>query len=123
MLLAFGLVKLSITYFYRRLFVTRRGSAFDWATIATIVIVGLWTVSFFFGFLFGCGTHVSFNWGSVEDESHCTALLDLDNALVVSDLITDIIVLCLPLGVVGSSVMSCFLLESMTENGRSGTFR
>ena len=100
MISAFGLIKLSIAYFYRLLFVTRTGSAFDWATTTAVIIVLLWTVSFFFGFLFGCGTHLSANWGSVEDESHCTALLDLDNALVVSDLITDVIILCLPLGVV-----------------------
>lgn len=108
MVLAFGFTKLAITYFYRRLFVSCRGSPFDWVTRIAIAIVVLWTVSYFFGFIFGCGTHFSANWGSVEDEAYCTALLDLDNSFVVSDLVTDIMILCLPLPVV------CSLLRANT---------
>lgn len=102
MMLAFGLVKLSTAYFYRRLFVTSRGSPFDWATRISIAVIILWTITFFFGFMFGCGTHFFANWGSVQDEAYCTALLDLDNAYVVSDLVTDVMILCLPLPVVGT---------------------
>lgn len=74
---------------------------FDRATKCAIVIVGLWTASFFFGFLFSCGTHISASWGSVKDQVvHCGAAINLDNALVVSDLLTDVMVLVLPLPVV-----------------------
>ena len=99
--LAFGFIKLSIAFFYRRLFVTTRHTLFDWATKIAISIVLLWTICFFFGFLFSCGTHISASWGSVEDESlYCGATLDLDNALVVSGVLTDMMILCLPLPVV-----------------------
>lgn len=101
MVLGFGFIKLSITFFYRRLFVTAKNTLFDWATKVAIVIVVLWTVSFFFGFLFSCGTHISAAWGSVQDDvMYCGAAINLDNALVVSDLMTDVMILCLPLPVV-----------------------
>ncbi len=101
MVLAFGFLKLSIAFFYRRLFVTARNTWFDWATKLAIAIVVLWTVSFFFGFVFSCGTHISASWGSVKDqEVYCGAAINLDNALVVSDLLTDVMILVLPLPVV-----------------------
>lgn len=101
MILAYGFIKLSVTFLYRRLFVTGKGTLFDWATKVSISVVILWTLTFLFGFLFGCGTHFSAAWGSLNDAAlYCGATLDLDNALVVSDLITDILILCLPLPVV-----------------------
>lgn len=103
--LAFGFVKLSIIYFYRRLFVTGKASMFDLATRISIGIVVLWTIAYFFGFIFGCGTHFSANWGSVADEAYCKALLDMDNSFVVSDVITDVLILCLPLPVVCDSLL------------------
>lgn len=101
MILAFGFIKLSIICLYRRLFVTGKGTIFDWATKISISIVILWTISFFFGFMFDCGTHFSAAWGSLEGFAmYCGASLQLDNPFVVSDLITDIMILCLPLPVV-----------------------
>ena len=103
MVLGFGFIKLSIAFFYRRLFVTARQTLFDRATKIAIIIVLLWTVSFFFGLLFSCGTHISANWGSVQDQVlYCGAAVNLGNAMVVSDLITDVMILCLPLPVVSS---------------------
>ncbi|KAL8688492.1 MAG: hypothetical protein Q9218_005611 [Villophora microphyllina] len=82
--LALGSVKLSFIFFYRRLFVTARRTAFDWAVNIAIGVIVLWSVSLFFGFLFACGTHVSAAWGSVKDEEDfCGAALDLDNAYVL----------------------------------------
>lgn len=74
---------------------------FDWATKVTIAIAILWTLSLFFGFMFACGTHISASWGSVKDETdYCGAAIYLDNALVVSGLLTDVMVFALPLPVV-----------------------
>ena len=98
---ALGFLKLSIAFFYRRLFVTSRKTVFDWATKVAIAIVIAWTLSLFFGFMFSCGTHISASWGSVEDEKdYCGAATDLDNALVVSGLLTDVMIFVLPLPVV-----------------------
>lgn len=104
--LASGFTKLSIAYFYRRLFVTRNGLPFDWAIRISVTVVVLWSITFFFGTLLVCGTHISAAWGSVQDQSTCTAALDLDNAFVVSDLITDLLIFCLPLPVVGAPYVS-----------------
>ena len=101
MVLAFGLIKLSITFLYRRLFVTGRGTLFDWATKVCVSINILWTISFFFGTLFSCGTHFSAAWGSLEDDAlYCGAGMQLNSPFVISDLITDVVILCLPLPVV-----------------------
>lgn len=101
MVLAFGILKLSITFYYRRIFVTARGSLFDWTTRVAIAISVMWTITFVFGTIFSCGRHVSANWGSVQDALvYCGVGTNFTSALVVSDLITDVMVLCLPLPVV-----------------------
>lgn len=103
---AFGFIKLSIIFLYRRLFVTRRGTFFDWVTKISISVVISWTISFFFGFIFGCGTHFSAEWGSFRDYyTYCGVVIDLMNPLVVSDLVSDVMILCLPLPVVSVQVM------------------
>ncbi|KAA6413348.1 MAG: hypothetical protein FRX48_03094 [Lasallia pustulata] len=101
MILSYGFIKLSISFFYRRLFVSSRGAWFDWATKISIAVVILWIISFFFGYMFSCGTHISARWISFEDNAkYYGALPDLNSAFVVSDLITDIMILCLPLPVI-----------------------
>ncbi|SLM35585.1 hypothetical protein LPUS_04890 [Lasallia pustulata] len=100
-LLSYGFIKLSIAFFYRRLFVSSRGAWFDWATKISIAVVILWIIAFFFGYIFSCGTHFSAWWISFEDNAkYCGVLPDYDTAFVVSDLITDIMILCLPLPVI-----------------------
>ena len=60
-------------------------------------------ISFFFGLMFSCGSHISANWGSVKDSVvYCGAAINIGNALVTSDLITNVMILCLPLPVVRS---------------------
>ena len=101
MVLAYGILKLSITFYYRRIFVPARGTLFDWTSKVTIAIVVMWTITFFFGGIFNCGTHIFANWGSEQDILlYCVNATYFTSALVVSDLITDMIVLCLPLPLV-----------------------
>ena len=103
MVLAFGIIKLSITFYCRRIFVIARGSCFDWITKAAVAIVLLWTVGCLFAFIFSCGTHISANWGSDQDwMMYCGPSDQASSAFVISDLITDVMVLCLPLPVVSS---------------------
>ena len=106
MVLSYGFLKLSITYFYRRLFVTRSGSTFDIITKAVLVINAVWTIAFFIAVSLICGTHADANWGSVEDQLvYCSNSLKIDNALVVSDVITDGIVWLLPIPVVRDPIL------------------
>ena len=101
MILAFGIIKLSITFYYRRIVVIARGTLFDWITKIAIVIVLLWTIGCLFSSIFACGTHIFANWGSSQDSIlYCGPSYDVNSAFVVSDLITDVMVLCLPLPVV-----------------------
>lgn len=101
MILSFGIIKLSITLYYRRIFVGVKGTLFDWITRTAIVIVVLWTIACLLGTLLSCGTHFYANWGS-----YCGAMTDITNAFVVSDLITDIMILCLPLPVIWNLQMA-----------------
>ena len=101
MVLALGIIKLSITFYYRRIFVAVRGSLFDWIISVAISIVLLWTVGCLLAFIFSCGIQISGNWGSIHDLiTYCGLSGHVSNAFVVSDLVTDVMVLCLPLPVV-----------------------
>ncbi|MCJ1462679.1 hypothetical protein MMC07_001282 [Pseudocyphellaria aurata] len=101
MVLAFGIIKLSITFYYRRFFVTARGTLFDWITKAVVAVVVLWTIGCLLGFIFSCGIHISANWGNYQDFiAYCGPSEDVNSAFVISDLITDVMVLCLPLPVI-----------------------
>lgn len=117
MILSFGIIKLSITLYYRRIFVGVKGTLFDWITRTAIVIVVLWTIACLLGTLLSCGTHFYANWGS-----YCGAMTDITNAFVVSDLITDIMILCLPLPVVRSPNIEVSVADRIAKgHTRSGT--
>lgn len=123
MMLAFGIIKLSITLYYRRIFVGVKGTLFDWITKTALVIVVLWTLACLLGTVLSCGTHFYANWGSVQDIAmYCGPMTDITNAFVVSDLITDTMILCLPLPVVRSPNIEGFVADRIAKgHTRSGT--
>ena len=94
-----GLIKLSATFLYRRIFVVNKKSPFDMVTKVAITIVIVWTVAFLFAELFGCGTHFTYPWSALLHISQCDTNKRLD-ALMVSDLVTDIIIWILPIPMV-----------------------
>lgn len=97
MIAALGLVKLSVLFFYRSLFVVQRRTAFDILSLASIVIVVLWTLGFILAFAFNCKLNFSAAWGSQYDlMTHCNVGFGGEQALVISDFLTDLFVLCLP---------------------------
>ena len=103
MVLAFGIIKLSIMFYYRRVFVIARGTLFDWITKAAIAMALLWTIGCLFASIFSCGSHIFANWESAQDVMiYCASAYDASSAFVISDLVTDVIVLCLPLPVVST---------------------
>lgn len=91
-----GLIKLSALALYRRIFITHLGSPFDIVLISSMVIIGLWTVGFFFATIFGCGTHVDYNWAPLGILGSCNVNTRLDG-LMISDLITDVLVWLMPI--------------------------
>ncbi|KAI1126437.1 hypothetical protein F5Y10DRAFT_244750 [Nemania abortiva] len=92
---AFGLAKLSILYFYRRIFSSR---TFKTITSVMIVIVGIWSIGFFFAYLFRCGTNFWALWAPLMFLiEYCYDSKPLFYTLAISDVITDFIILSLPL--------------------------
>ncbi|TVY83828.1 hypothetical protein LSUE1_G001333 [Lachnellula suecica] len=93
--LAFGTAKLSVIFFYRRIF---RGSVFNALTIAMAVIVSIWTVGFFFAILFRCGTKFWALWAPLKFLlTNCYSSTPMFQAFTISDVITDVMILLIPM--------------------------
>lgn len=96
---ALACVKLGFIFFYRRIFCTGNGGkVFSAIAIAMIVIIIAWAVSFGISPLFICNEHFAAMWTSIKDlNTHCGRLLDWQLGYAISDFITDVMVLVLPL--------------------------
>ena len=98
-----GLVfaKLSILFFYRRIFNTGHNKAFNYTTIVLAIFVILWGIAFFFVGLLSCGTHVSANWGTYDDiVTYCVSGTNIDMTYVVTDTFADLVLFILPIPLV-----------------------
>ncbi|KUI73105.1 hypothetical protein VM1G_09143 [Cytospora mali] len=92
--LSFGLAKLSVLFFYRRIFST---PIFKGLNTTLMVIVSILSVGFFFAYLFRCGTNFWALWAPLEDLiKYCYTSTPMFYALGISDVITDVFVLSLP---------------------------
>jgi hypothetical protein len=81
--------------------VVKAWSAFDIVTKITIVIIILWTVGFFLVNVFGCGKHFSYSWGTFKkNDEQCVDGVPELTGMIISDFITDLIVLILPFPIV-----------------------
>ncbi|KAL2043609.1 hypothetical protein N7G274_003916 [Stereocaulon virgatum] len=100
MILAYGFIKLSATFFYRRIFVAQAWSAFDIVTKITITFIIMWTIGFFLVNVFGCGKHFSSNWGTFQKYEQCVDGVPELTGMIISDFITDLIVLILPFPII-----------------------
>ena len=99
-ILALATIKLSILFFYRRIF---RGRAFDIASWVLIGVVGAWAVTFVIAILAACGTSIAANFqtlGALKEE--CVDTFDILIALAVSDVVVDLAVLYMPIPLVSS---------------------
>ncbi|KAI1758776.1 hypothetical protein GGR53DRAFT_205421 [Hypoxylon sp. FL1150] len=92
---AFGAAKLSVLFFYRRIF---RGKLFEVLSTAMIVVVVLWTFGFFFAILFRCGTQFWALWAPLKFLlANCYASTPMFQAFCISDVITDVFILAMPI--------------------------
>ena len=92
--LTFGLTKLSVLLFYKRVF---RGNTFNVAVWTMISIVSVWTVAFFFSNLLQCFP-IWVNWessGGLVDYCINTNMMYLAQAW--TDVLTDMMILSLPI--------------------------
>ncbi|KAI4193268.1 MAG: hypothetical protein LQ346_003963 [Caloplaca aetnensis] len=95
---AYGFIKLSVIYFYRRIFVKATpDSRFNIVTHVTSIIVVAWTIVFFFLEIFKRGSYVPDNWGPLIKAKQGINGAVLNNGLFVSDFITDLWIVLLPI--------------------------
>lgn len=77
------------------------GSPFDLVTIAAIAVSAAWTITFVVVVTLSCGTHVSAQWGSPAVMAvYCGRSLDMENAFVVSDAVTNALIWLMPMPIV-----------------------
>ncbi|KAL5389689.1 hypothetical protein DPSP01_002184 [Paraphaeosphaeria sporulosa] len=94
-----GLVKLSVVFLYRRIFNVVR--TFKIYSLTLIVLLAGWTVAFLFANIFQCSVHISALWGSAEGIlRYCKTSGPASYGFVVSDIITDVLVLVSPVPIV-----------------------
>jgi hypothetical protein len=103
--LALGFMKLSVLFFYRRIFVFR---TFERVSLFFIIITVGWMLAFFFGFVFDCRLNFSANWGSLASIGENCPFGFLPTIIfTVIDAFLDLCILVLPLPCV-SLYRSCF---------------
>jgi hypothetical protein len=104
---AFGFIKLSLSLFYRRIFGV--WSSFRLLNNIVIVILVLYTVGFSLGQLFLCGTNFYLIWIELDQQparDHCAERGRLQFCYALISVLTDIMVVGLPLAFVGKLQMS-----------------
>lgn len=82
--------------FYRRIFTS---NWFKKLSIAILILITLWSVAFFFATLFECnGRNLDLMWKSIQTfKDVCYKYKNVQLAHCVSDVVTDLIVLSMPL--------------------------
>lgn len=93
--LANGCIKLSLLFFYRRLFVGKGFNILSWVLVG---VVALWMAVYTFGLFFDCGSDIAANWASIEVVSEKCAFGYLPTIVyTILDAVLDLIVLVSPL--------------------------
>lgn len=95
-----GFTRLSITFLYKRIFITRAFQIIIWIWIALVV---LWMVAFELCGLLQCGSHLLAMFGSPASYyQYCGSAIKGGFALVGSSVAEDVITVILPLPMVSS---------------------
>ncbi|KAH6664862.1 hypothetical protein B0J14DRAFT_238113 [Halenospora varia] len=96
---AFGFLKLSILFFYRKVFCTgARKSIFDTITACMIILVIAWTLAFGIGSIFLCGVHPQLAWAPVAIVAEkCSPQLLVLEGYAISDFIMDVMIWTIPI--------------------------
>lgn len=109
-IVALSFIKSSCVLFYRRVFRTGVSKAIDRSLLALLAIIVLWGVAFFITFLSLCGSHVDYAWSTVANELKCASTTMADQALSISDVITDLMILIFPMPLV--TIIDIYRTES-----------
>jgi len=102
--LSLSFIKLSIVFFYRRIFLGRAFTVTSWVII---ILVIAWGVSFSIAVITGCGQNLTAWWSSLAFAGlKCVKLFDLLLAFSVSDVIIDFVLLIVPIPLVSLPIRS-----------------
>jgi hypothetical protein len=90
-----GVIKLSVLFFYRRVFAIR---AFYIINNAFIGLTIAWTIAITFALAFQCyPVHLFWDLYESEYPEHCVNVTDLYIAVAISDMVLDILIFLLPI--------------------------
>lgn len=92
-LLALGTIKISVLYFYLRIFGTHGRTRI--LVFATMALVAMWLIAYVFTAIFLC-TPIRKQWMPLID-GKCGDQLAMDESMVITNIITDIIIMLLPM--------------------------
>ena len=98
---ALGLVKISILFFYRRIFCGRFFNIICWTLIAIVIA---WALAFFLTTVFNCGSLFSANWNTIGQlRLKCLNTFKQLLALSISDVVVDVCIFAIPVPFVSHS--------------------
>ena len=104
---ALACIKISAIFFYRRIFcVSGNKSGFSIVTLATVLIVFLWLVTFLFLTGFQCGSHFSALCNGTYLQC-CKISFPFLYGLLISDLLLDVWIFALPVSQVSCLIATC----------------
>lgn len=101
-----GTTKLSILFFFRKLFVTHRRTFWDYFTLALIALVTLWTIAFVLASALICGSRAIAFWDFANIPVRHKYCLNTEHTAIIerayggSDLVLDVLCILLPFPVV-----------------------
>ncbi|KAI0402965.1 hypothetical protein F4802DRAFT_617088 [Xylaria palmicola] len=106
--LAIGLIKLTILFFFRILFRGRSyRTAFDYANWTLIALVSLWTTVFLFFEIFACGSNPSASWSSLASlRNVCLDTFGLQTGCAAFSWVLDLAIFIEPLLMIRTLNMS-----------------
>jgi hypothetical protein len=113
--LAFGTAKLSVLFMYRRIF-GASSETFKWLALAMMIVVGVWMLGFFFAILFRCGNQFWALWAPLKYLlANCYQSTPMFQAFTISDVITDVLILTMPVYWVSIATFTRLSCRSSTE--------
>ena len=97
-ILSIGIIKLSILFFYRRIFRERTFDIVSWVVIGLVVA---WTTTFFVAYIAACGTSIAARFQTLGALKHeCVNVFELNVSLSVTDVAVDLAILVMPIPLV-----------------------
>lgn len=120
MSVALGTTKLSLLFFFRRLFVTGLHNVWNRVSIVLIAIVAMFTLAFSLGYVFVCGSNPSAFWS--PNNVRATQCLPITGGLAmfekasfVTDFILDVACILLPFPIVRATATDCIDVLNLTD--------